>query len=111
MALNNSTAEVPEVKAKRTNVRWVTGHYNDEATLIELRSSFPKASWADIRTMFNSRVPPKRTRTIEAIYSKAKIILDPEASTTPLSTIGSTSRTVTSPEPQDTFQGNVFEIP
>ncbi len=61
-------------KAPRTNVPWVAAGYDDEATLVALRSAYPLAKWKKIRELFNRRVPEKRRRTLEAIYSKAKLI-------------------------------------
>ena len=61
-------------KAQRTNVPWVTHSYDDESILITLRSSYPRATWKQIREEFNRCVPECRRRTLEAIYSKAKTI-------------------------------------
>lgn len=68
---------------KRTNVAWVTSIYNDEATLLALRSAHPQVPWRVIRDMLNDHVPKERKRSLQAVYSKAKVICQDESSTAP----------------------------
>ncbi len=74
MAEKAENTRSTKAKAPRTNVPWVAAGYDDEATLVALRSAYPLAKWKEIREQFNRRVPEKRRRTLEAVYSKAKLI-------------------------------------
>ena len=72
--LRTNSAGVEKTRVQRTKVPWVTACYDDEAVLIAVRSSHPVAKWKEIQQIFNSQVPERRWRTLEAIYSKAKLI-------------------------------------
>ena len=72
--IRTSSSKGEKAKVQRTNVPWVTVHYDDEAILIAVRSSHPVAKWKEIQRIFNCQVPEKRRRILEAIYSKAKLI-------------------------------------
>ena len=63
-----------KTKSWRKNVLWVTPDYDDEVILRYLRSNHPAAKWEEIQRMFNRCVPKPRHRTLNAIYSKAKLI-------------------------------------
>lgn len=64
-----------ELKARRTNVPWVTGTYDDEKLLLALRSANPQQPLRDIQAAFNEKVPLERNRSLGAIGKRARALL------------------------------------
>lgn len=64
-----------EMKARRTNVPWVTDTYNDEKLLLAIRSANPHQQWKKIQAAFNKQVPLERERSLWAIGKRARAVL------------------------------------
>ena len=52
-------------------VPWVTHEYNDEELLREVKMQNPREPWAQIRRIYNNKVP-LRQRSLDALYTKWK---------------------------------------
>lgn len=58
------------MRQRKKLVPWRSAFYDDEATLLELRSANMKTDWSQITRMFNKAVPSKRRRSMDAIKNK-----------------------------------------
>lgn len=55
-------------------IPWRSAAYNDEMTLLQLRTAHPNTEWSLIRDMFNEAVPCKRNRSIDSIKNKWRVL-------------------------------------
>lgn len=61
-------------KRERRCVSWVTKTYDDEKVLEDIHRSYSEKSWNVICDKYNEMVPSCRQRSVDAVYSKWKIL-------------------------------------
>ncbi len=82
-ASDGSTAQNSAMTPKRSlekrkvpRVRWRSSpKYDDEQLLLEIHKEYPNLGWSKITDLLNLQVPPKRSRTTDAVASKGKSLL------------------------------------
>ena len=69
---SNTVRTIP--KRERRCVPWVSKTYDDEKVLQDVHRSHSEKSWNIICDKFNEMVPSYRQRSVDAVYSKWKIL-------------------------------------
>ncbi len=69
---SNTARTIP--KRERRCVPWVSKTYDDEKILEDIHRSHSEKSWNAICDKYNEMVPSYRQRSVDAVYSKWKIL-------------------------------------
>jgi len=69
---SNTARTIP--KRERRCVPWVSKTYDDEKVLEDIHRSHPEKSWNVLCDKHNEMVPSYRQRSVDAVYSKWKIL-------------------------------------
>lgn len=69
---SNTARTIP--KRERRCVPWVSKTYDDEKVLEDIHRSHSEKSWNAICDKYNEMVPSYRQRSVDAVYSKWKIL-------------------------------------
>ena len=99
---HNTNRTIP--KREHRCVPWVSKTYNDEKVLEDIRRSHPEENWNVIRDMYNEEVPSSRQRSVDAVYSKWKILRRRSCNTATSTSLASKESFAQARAPQELVQ-------